>query len=194
MTFDEAHLAKRYLYSDFSEYGLLASISLEEFYNNVNKYMDKLVNDDTYAIKFTEEKARLRVVSDLLDIIKKLDNNFYSDLLTKYPDIHKKDNVVITKNYTDFLYDVGKYIVAKANKPIGLEQIKPAITLLYSKFYGLNEEEIKKEVDRTLSFNKKRMSKSFPTTYKINQDGSKEVYSYMGNKFDDNNDNIVSIK
>ena len=38
------------------------------------------------------------------------------------------------------------------------------------------------------------MSKSFPTTYKINQDGSKEVYSYMGNKFDDNNDNIVSIK
>ena len=194
MTFDEAHLAKRYLYSDFSEYGLLASISLEEFYNNVNKYMDKLVNDDTYAIKFTEEKARLRVVSDLLDIIKKLDNNFYSDLLTKYPDIHKKDNVVITKNYTDFLYDVGKYIVAKANKPIGLEQIKPAITLLYSKFYGLNEEEIKKEVDRTLSFNKKRMSKSFPTTYKINQDGTKEVYSYIDNKFDDNNDNIVSIK
>ena len=75
-----------------------------------------------------------------------------------------------------------------------MEQIKPAITLLYSKFYGLNEEDTKKEVDRTLSFNKERMSKSFPTTYKINQDGPKEVYSYMDNKFDDNNDNIVSIK
>ena len=192
MTFDEAHLAKRYLYSDFSEYGLLASISLEEFYNNVNKYMDKLVNDDTYAIKFTEEKARLRVVSDLLDIIKKLDNNFYNELVTEYPDIDKKDIVIIINNYTDFLYDVGKYIVAKANKPIGSEQIKPAITLLYSKFYGLNEEDTKKEVDRTLSFNKERMSKSFPTTYKINQDGTKEVYSYMDNKFEESNE--ISVK
>ena len=73
-----------------------------------------------------------------------------------------------------------------------MEQIKPAITLLYSKFYGLNEEDTKKEVDRTLSFNKERMSKSFPTTYKINQDGTKEVYSYMDNKFEESNE--ISVK
>ena len=194
MTFNEAHLAKRYLYRDKSEYGLLSSTSLEEFYNNVNIYMDSFIYNNTLAIKFTEEKARLRVASDLLDIIKKLDSNFYNELVTKYPDIDKKDIVVITKNYSDFLYDVGEYIVSKVNNPVGLEQIKPAIETLYSKFYGLSEEDTKKEVDRALSFNRKRMSEKFPTTYKINQDGTKEVYSYMDNKFDDNNDNIVSIK
>lgn len=194
MTFDEAHLAKRYLYQDKSEYGLLSSTSLEEFYNNVNTYMDSFIYNNTLAIKFTEEKARLRVASDLLDIIKKLDSNFYNELVTKYPDIEKKDIVVITKNYSDFLYDVGEYIVSKVNNPIKLEQIKPCITLLYSKFYGLSDEDTKKEVDRTLSFNKKRMSKCFPKTYKINPDGSEEEYSYLDNKFEENSDNIVSIK
>ncbi len=194
MTFDEAHLAKRYLYQDKSEYGLLSSTSLEEFYNNVNTYMDSFIYNNTLAIKFTEEKARLRVASDLLDIIKKLDSNFYNELVTKYPDIDKKDIVVITKNYSDFLYDVGEYIVSKVNNPIKLEQIKPCITLLYSKFYGLSDEDTKKEVDRTLGFNKKRMSKCFPKTYKINPDGSEEEYSYLDNKFEENSDNIASIK
>lgn len=186
MTFDEAHLAKRYLYQDKNEYSLLSSNTLEEFYNNVNNYMDMLINDKTMAIKFTEEKAKLRVVSDLLDIINKLDSNFYSELVTKYIDIDKKRYCYNYHNYNDFLYDVGKYIVSKINNPVSLEQIKPAITTLYSKFYGLSEEDTKKEVDRTISFNKRRMSKSFPTTYKINQDGTKEKYSYLDNKFEDN--------
>lgn len=194
MTFDEAHLAKRYLYQDNSEYSLLSSNTLEEFYNNVNKYMDMLINDKTTAIIYTEEKARSRVVNDLLKIIEKLDINYYNKLLSSFLSIDKHDDIIIDKYYNDFLYDVGNYIVSKINNPVRLEQIKPAITTLYSKFYGLNEEDTRKEVDRTISFNKERMSKSFPTTYKINQDGTKEVYSYIDNKFDDNNDNIVSIK
>ena len=58
------------------------------------------------------------------------------------------------------------------------------IEFLYTKFYGLSEEDVKKEVNRTIEFNKKRMNEKFPTTYKINQDGTKEVYSYLENKFD----------
>lgn len=194
MTFNEAHLAKRYLYQDKSEYSLLSSTNLEEFYENVNRYMDRLINNYTYAIKFTEEKAKLRVVSDLLDIIKKLDSSFFNCLVNKYPDIDKKDIIAITKNYIDFLYDVGKYIVSKVNNPVTISQIKPCINLLYSKFYGLNEEDTKKAVDRTIEYNKKRMSKCFPKTYKINPDGSEEEYSYLDNKFEENSDNIVSIK
>ena len=148
--------------------------------------MDRLINDKTMAIAFTEEKAKLRVVSDLLDIINKLDSNFYSELVSKYIDIDKKRYCYNCHNYTDFLYDVGNYIVSKINNPINLEQMKPAITTLCSKFYGLNEEDTKKEVDRTIDYNKDRMSKSFPTTYKINQDGTKEVYSYIDNKFEEN--------
>ena len=194
MTFNEAHLAKRYLYQDKSEYSLLFSTNLEEFYKNVNRYMDRLINNYNYAIKFTEEKAKLRVVSDLLDIIKKLDSSFFNSLVNKYPDIDKKDIIAITKNYIDFLYDVGKYIVSKVNNPVTISQIKPCINLLYSKFYGLNEEDTKKAVDRTIEYNEKRMSKCFPITYKINQDGTKEEYSYMDNKFKENNDNIISKK
>ena len=186
MTFDEAHLAKRYLYQDNSEYSLLSSNTLEEFYNNVNNYMDMLINDKTTAIIYTEEKARSRVVNDLLKIIEKLDINYYNKLLSSFLSIDKHDDIIIDKHYNDFLYDVGNYIVSKINNPVGLEQIKPAITTLYSKFYGLSEEDTKKEVDRTIDFNKERMSKSFPTTYKINQDGTKEVYSYIDNKFEEN--------
>jgi len=186
MTFDEAHLAKRYLYQDNSEYSLLSSNTLEEFYNNVNKYMDRLINDKTMAIIYTEEKARSKVVNDLLKIIEKLDINYYNKLLSSFLSIDKHDDIIIDKYYNDFLYDVGNYIVSKINNPVGLEQIKPAITTLYSNFYGLSEEDTKKEVDRTIDYNKDRMSKSFPTTYKINQDGTKEVYSYIDNKFEEN--------
>ena len=102
----------------------------------------------------------------------------------KYNDIDKYDISVINKFFKDFLYDVGCYIVSKSNNPIKLEQIKPCIEFLYTKFYGLSEEDVKKEVNRTIEFNKKRMNEKFPTTYKINQDGTKEVYSYLENKFD----------
>ena len=184
MTFDEASKTKRYLYQDKTEYHLLSSKTLEEFYQNVNKYMDEFINNDTLAIKFTEEKARLRVVNDLLGVIKKLDSKYYKVLVMKYNDIDKYDISVINKFFKDFLYDVGCYIVSKSNNPIKLEQIKPCIEFLYTKFYGLSEEDVKKEVNRTIEFNKKRMNEKFPTTYKINQDGTKEVYSYLENKFD----------
>lgn len=194
MTFNEAHLAKRYLYQDNSEYSLLSSNTLEEFYNNVNKYMDRLINDKTMAIAFTEEKAQFRLINDLLDIIEKLDRKYYNSLITKYQVIERYQTTVIGKYYTDFLYDVGNYIVSKINNPVGLEQIKPAITTLYSKFYGLDEEGIKKEVDRTINFNKKRFNKCFPTTYRINPDDTKEVYSYIENKFENNDEQIEITK
>ena len=192
MTFGEAHLAKRYLYNDSSEYALLSSNTLDDFYKNINNYMDNLIYNKIDALKLTEEKAKNRVVTDLLYVLKKLDINYYRELLTKYSDIDKYDITLINKYFVDFLYDVGKYIVSKINNPIKLEQIKPCITALYNKFYGLTDEEIKKEVDRTIKFNNERMSKCFPTTHKINPDGTKEVYSYMDNKFEESNE--ISIK
>ena len=189
MTFDESSRAKRYLYEDKTEYGLLSSKTLEEFYQNVNRYMDKLINNDTFAIKFTEEKARLRVVNDLLGVIKKLDIKYYKELVMKYTDIDKYDISVINKFFKEYLYDIGTYIVSKSNNPIKLEQIKPCIEVLYTNFYGLSEEEVKRELDRTINYNRERMEKSFPTSYMVKPDGSCAIYSHMENKFE-NSDNI----
>ena len=184
MTFDEASKNKRYLYQDKTVYNFLSSKTLKEFYDKVNNYMDDLINNDIWAIKIDEKRARMRVVNDTLDVIKKLDSNYYNSLIDKYTDIEKKDYNVINNCFKDYLYDVGNYIVSKSNNRIKLEQIKPCIEFLYSKFYGLSEADVKKEVDRTIDFNKKRMDKLFPITYRINQDGTKEVYSYLENKFE----------
>lgn len=185
MTFDETSKTKRYLYKDKTAYNFLFSKTIKEFYDNVNSFMDYLVRDNTLAIKLDEKRARTRVVNDTLDIIKKIDNDFYNYLTNKYKDIEKSNYKIIDNCFKDYLYDIGNYIVKKANNPIKLEQLKPCIETLYTKFYGLSEDEIKKEVDRTINFNKERMDKMFPTTYKINQDGIREVYSSLNNKFDD---------
>ena len=185
MTFDEASKTKRYLYKDKTAYNFLFSKTIKEFYDNVNSFMDYLVRDNTLAIKLDEKRARMRVVNDTLDIIRKIDSDFYNYLMNKYKDIEKSDYNIINNYFQDYLYDIGFYIVKKANKPIKLEQLKTCIEKLYTNYYGLSEDEIKKEVDRTIIFNKERMDRMFPTTYKINQDGIKEVYSSLNNKFDD---------
>ena len=71
LTFSEATKAKRYLYQDKGKNELLYSKTISEFYSNVNNYMDDLTKDNTWAIKMTEKNAKIRVVNDMLDTIKK---------------------------------------------------------------------------------------------------------------------------
>ena len=194
LTFSEATKAKRYLYQDKGKNELLYSKTISEFYSNVNNYMDDLTKDNTWAIKMDEESAKIRVVNDMLDTIKKIDNSFYTEIINRYPGINSYDNKKIIKYFNDYLYDIGSYIVSKNNNKISLEQIRPAITTLYTEFYGLEEDGIKKEVDRTIEFNKERFSKCFPTTYKINPDDTREVYNYIDNKFDSNDEQINITK
>ena len=190
LTFDEATKARRYLYQDNGKYAFLYSKTLNDFYNCVNSFIDNLIKDNTWAIKMDEDLAKLNVVRNTINIINSLDINFYKELISKYSDDYKK----IVANFEEYLYEVGNYIVSKTNNSIRLEQIKPAIETLYTKFYGLDEEGIKKEVDRTINFNKKRFNKCFPTTYRINPDDTKEVYSYVENKFENNDEQIEITK
>ena len=194
LTFDEATKARRYLYEDKGKYLLLYSKTLSDFYTNVNNYIDDLTKDNSWAIKMDEEKAKLKVVRDTLEIINDLDSDYYEKLKSKYPAIDLYDNKKIITDFEEYLYDVGNYIVSKNDNSISLEQIKPAIERLYTKFYGLDEEGIKKEVDRTIEFNKERFTKCFPTAYKINPDDTREVYNYVENKFDNNEEQVEIVK
>ena len=70
-----------------------------------------------------------------------------------------------------------------------------ALRVIYKNFYGISDEEVETLIKETIQYNKQRVEKSFPTTYKIYPDGTKEVYSEGVNKFDvdklvDNNKRI----
>ena len=56
--------------------------------------------------------------------------------------------------------------------------------ILYSKFYGLSDEEVEKMINEKLEYNKKRSAIVFPTTYIIDQNGNREIYSSIENKFE----------
>ena len=84
---------------------------------------------------------------------------------------------------SSFMYDVGSYITSKIQNPISVNKYKEAIRVLYFSIYDLEADEIEKLVNETIDYNKQRFERAFPTTYKISQDGSKEIYSSLENKF-----------
>lgn len=179
MTFDEMSKGRRYLYIDRQITGLLDSKNIEQFYHGFNKFIDWNNADKN----FTDENGQILVLDSFVDLFKDLDTVFYNKLKPRFDKInmHNFDHQL----FNEIVTDIGYYIINKNNNPIPLDSYKKAINVLYTKFYGISEAEVQKEVDKTIDFNKKRFDGAFPTTYKINRDGSKEIYSSLENKWDE---------
>lgn len=182
MTFKEASKGRRYLYQDQSEVQMFDSSSIEEFYYIINNYLDSLVRKDKDP-KFAEANARKSAINKILKLLSKLDNGFYQKLLEKYKDINSYKTEISDLMLSSFMYNVGSYITSKIQNPISVNKYKEAIRVLYFSIYDLEADEIEKLVNETIDYNKQRFERAFPTTYKISQDGSKEIYSSLENKF-----------
>lgn len=186
MTFDEISKGKRYLYQDRKVTGLLDSKNIQQFYDGVNKRLNKKMEgkENYLSMPTDNKKAQSNFISEILKFIKDIDKEFYN----KINDEAK--NILVGLDYdqskfNSLIEEIGYYIINKNSKPISLDSYKKAIKVLCTNFYGLSEEDVLKEINRTIDYNKKRFDQAFPDRYKINQDGSKEIYSSLNNKWDE---------
>ena len=194
MTFKEASMGKRYLFDDREETGIFSVTNLEKFYEFINKYIDSIAKTEKNR-KNAEAVARQKVVKKIVKLISNLDIDFYNYLTSKYNQLDECSIVITNDLLANFMYDVGNYIISKVNNSINVDSYINALRVIYKNFYGISDEEVETLIKETIQYNKQRVEKSFPTTYKIYPDGTKEVYSEGVNKFDvdklvDNNKRI----
>ena len=132
----------------------------------------------------SEDNARRTIVNKILKLLASIDKEFYNKISTKYKGIEKYNALISDDRLSNFMFDVGVYVVSKINNKVRVESYVNALRVLYSKFYGLSNEEVEKMINETLEYNKKRAAIVFPTTYIIDQNGNMEIYSSIENKFE----------
>ena len=174
------------------------------FYNIVNykirfidskEELDKLSKEVCEArynsIKEDNSISSYSVVRDLLEFVQKYNIKLFNELIEKYPVLKKIVRYIYNSNLkneelSEIISVIGDYILSVNNNKISGKTIMDAVKEVY-KAKGLSEKEAIEKITEpkgTLEFNKDLYEISFPKRFKINQDGTKEVYKNEENKFD----------
>ena len=180
MTHDEYVGIRRYSY--LSYYGvdeLFFIHSLEEFYAKINILLNKNKN-----------RKEEDIIRELLNKFKDLDNDFYQELVSKYPNIGNISFDCTKENIQNIFLDMGEHILTKVNKMVNGRTLKEGITTYYHVILGLEGEELENKVREVIEYNKKLQEKRFPVRYKIDQNDEKTVLLNGTNKFDIDEDEM----
>lgn len=187
MTFNEVLDSGRYnYYSRNNLIELFYANNKEEFYDRVNYYMNKMI--DNKSISLSEgETVEMRFVNNLVRIIKEIDEVYFNMLKEKYKVLEgfkpylplkiEKEDII------NIITDIKDYVLLENNNKITLEKLESALKVLYTNFYGLSDEDVDKEIKKTIEDNKNNYDISFPLRYKINSDNEAEYLSEE-NKYD----------
>lgn len=174
LTNEEETETKRYNFlptSVFSSSIELMNIqSIEEFYQKINFYLDR-----------NPESNLKNLISNSIDDIRKLDNNFMKKLEEKYPEIQDFFNP--WPNEKEILYEIGEYLLTKVNKPVSGQTIMSAVSEVYQKAYHLEGEELQNKLKETIEINNQRQHIQFPKREKIDEYGNKIELPGISNKF-----------
>ena len=144
--------------------------SIEEFYQKINFYLDR-----------NPESNLKDLISNSIDDIRKLDNNFMKKLEEKYPEIQDFFNP--WPNEKEILYEIGEYLLTKVNKPVSGQTIMSAVSEVYQKAYHLEGEELQNKLKETIEINNHRQHIKFPKREKIDEYGNKIELPGISNKF-----------
>lgn len=144
--------------------------SIEEFYQKINFYLDR-----------NPESNLKNLISNSIDDIRKLDNNFMKKLEEKYPEIQDFFNP--WPNEKEILYEIGEYLLTKVNKPVSGQTIMSAVSEVYQKAYHLEGEELQNKLKETIEINNQRQHIQFPKREKIDEYGNKIELPGISNKF-----------
>ena len=144
--------------------------SIEEFYQKINFYLDR-----------NPESNLKDLISNSIDDIRKLDNNFIKKLEEKYPEIQDFFNP--WPNEKEILYEIGEYLLTKVNKPVSGQTIMSAVSEVYQKAYHLEGEELQNKLKETIEINNHRQHIKFPKREKIDEYGNKIELPGISNKF-----------
>lgn len=144
--------------------------SIEEFYQKINFYLDR-----------NPESNLKDLISNSINDIRKLDNNFMKKLEEKYPEIQDFFNP--WPNEKEILYEIGEYLLTKVNKPVSGQTIMSAVSEVYQKAYHLEGEELQNKLKETIEINNQRQHIKFPKREKIDEYGNKIELPGISNKF-----------
>lgn len=144
--------------------------SIEEFYQKINFYLDR-----------NPESNLKDLISNSINDIRKLDNNFIKKLEEKYPKIQDFFNP--WPNEKEILYEIGEYLLTKVNKPVLGQTIMSAVSEVYQKAYHLEGEELQNKLKETIEINNHRQHIKFPKREKIDEYGNKIELLGISNKF-----------
>lgn len=144
--------------------------SIEEFYQKINFYLDR-----------NPESNLKDLISNSIDDIRKLDNNFMKKLEEKYPEIQDFFNP--WPNEKEILYEIGEYLLTKVNKPVSGQTIMSAVSEVYQKAYHLEGEELQNKLKETIEINNHRQHIKFPKREKIDEYGNKIELPGISDKF-----------
>ncbi len=174
LTNEEETETKRYNFLPTSVYSssieLMNIQSIEEFYQKINFYLDR---NPEYNLK--------DLISNSIDDMRKLDNNFMKKLEEKYPEIQNFFNP--WPNEKEILYEIGEYLLTKVNKPVSGQTIMSAVSEVYQKAYHLEGEELQNKLKETIEINNQRQHIQFPKREKIDEYGSKIELPGISDKF-----------
>ncbi|MDO4963589.1 MAG: hypothetical protein Q4E75_05820 [bacterium] len=173
LTDEEITKHRRYNYLSISKFELFNISSIEEFYQKINFLCDKKEFSNTPS----------DIIYDLINTLKILDIKFVRMLESKYEYI-KNTPYHWNKNISSLIYDIGNYLISHVNKTISGEKIFEAVKVLYSNFYGYDDDRIFDILKDTVSKNKERDDNLFPKRYKFYSDGKKEELPNYFNRFD----------
>lgn len=144
--------------------------SIEEFYQKINFYLDR-----------NPESNLKNLISNSIDDIRKLDNNFMKKLEEKYPEIQDFFNP--WPNEKEILYEIGEYLLTKVNKPVSGQTIMSAVSEVYQKAYHLEGEELQNKLKETIEINNQRQHVQFPKREKIDEYGNQVELPGISDKF-----------
>ena len=194
LTDDEITSSFRYFYVDKrirNDNSFLFDIhSKEEFFQKIYFLIDRVEKDDFEdlfgGVKINEtplEKQNKIISNMLLEILSKIDREFYNFLINKYGINNKKKFFLELEEEkgNELLNEIADYIVTKVNKKIDLSQIMVAIYNVYRNGYNMSEEEAKEKLYETININKKRNDTSYPKRIMFNDD--QEIILNDENKF-----------
>jgi len=132
---------------------LLYSKDINEFYDKINyalNHVNDNVKDNDNLIVKTDDECLKDLVSGLINILSKLDNEFVTFIKAKYKSINNT-GFYKTSECKELLSDLGNYIINKFNNNIDGETILSAVKVIYN---GVYENGIKKsELDEIMKAN-----------------------------------------
>ncbi len=183
LTEDEIITSYRYNWlTNYSYEELLAVHSIEEFYEKINFFLDKLA-------KTAKDSENMKnIVRGLTGMY--LDNlapEFMETLNKKYPFLN---SITWPLDISDLLYDIGSFIVNHVNKPISGTKIIEAVGEVYKNCYHYEESTIQDMLLNLKNINAIREETHFPKRSKI-KDGE-EVIINNNNKFEEADSNFKS--
>jgi len=130
----------------------------DEFCTKINFFIKRTLNNLRGFTNITDPvRATYQSLYDKIIELIKLDTEGYEQIISKYP-----TNSMTIEEYNNFFTDVGHYIVSKTNKKIDVQKLLLATGVIYKEILSMDDDMIKKEIDKMIEDNQNQYKISFP--------------------------------